>query len=317
MILQVDHVSHWFGKKRVLNDINLQVSDGQFVALVGPSGCGKSTLLRSILGTHPAAQGSIIVDGDKIVGPTRKVGIVYQNYSLFPFLTIEENVAFGLKLDQTSILGRLNIFKWWPLRKQHLQAARELLIEFGLENCLTKYPDQCSGGQRQRAAIAQALIMKPDVLLLDEPYGALDEASRETQHDVLLRLYAKNIEAKKDGHRPPLTVVLITHELKEAFYVCDRVVGLGQYWSKLAPDGVTTLYGKDMGATIMFDKAAPTFRPDEPNDVARYDDLKSLLRATVFEENEYQNPDENVTFWSDLENGNSTGVSATAVEQER
>lgn len=111
--LEIEGVSHWFGSNKVLNDINLQIADGQIVAVVGPSGCGKSTLLRAILGTHPPKAGKILADGEEIKGPSRAVGIVYQHYTLYEFLTAQQNVAFGLKLDQTNIPFRLFQYPRW------------------------------------------------------------------------------------------------------------------------------------------------------------------------------------------------------------
>ena len=122
--LEIDGVSHWFGSNKVLSDINLKIAEGQIVAIVGPSGCGKSTLLRAILGTHPPKAGRILADGQEINGPSRAVGIVYQHYTLYDFLTAQENVAFGLKLDQTSLPYRLFKFpRWRELREQHVEQA--------------------------------------------------------------------------------------------------------------------------------------------------------------------------------------------------
>lgn len=308
MLLEIKDVFHSFGDRKILHDINLNVRRGQFVALVGPSGCGKSTLLRAVLGTDPPTDGHVIADGDDIIGPSRDVGIVYQQYSLYDFLTVEENVTFGLKLDQTTVPYRLfNPWGWWKLRKQHLRQARELLDEVGLAHVLKSYPSQLSGGMRQRVAIAQALIMKPKILLLDEPFGALDEATREDLQLMLLHLYQENIMAKMNGQKPPHTVVFVTHELNEAFYLADRVVGLSRFWE----DRRTGLVGNQVGATICYDKAAPVYGPKEPRDYNRFADLKALLRRAVFDEN-VVDPHEHVTYWSDLDGGVGTGVTMMA-----
>ncbi|CAN0373038.1 unnamed protein product, partial [Ectocarpus sp. 4 AP-2014] len=178
--LEIKHVHHAYGPKKVLNNVNLRVEAGQVIGLVGPSGCGKSTLLRAILGTHPPSSGEVLVGGQTMTRPSRDVGIVYQHYSLYDFLTARENVAFGPKLDQTSTPFRLfNYFGWRKLRAQHLEQADAMLKKVGLYEARDQYPAQMSGGMRQRVAIAQALIMEPRVLLLDEPFGALDEATRE------------------------------------------------------------------------------------------------------------------------------------------
>lgn len=316
MLLNISNVSHWFGEKKVLNNVGLQIAEGQFVALVGPSGCGKSTLLKGILGTHPPLAGAISVDGVQQLRPSRRVGIVYQQYTLAPWLTALKNVALGPKLDQTEILQRVfRPFWWYKLRKKHLAEARQLLEDLGLGNARDVYPKKLSGGMRQRVAIAQALIMKPQILLLDEPFGALDEATREELQMMLLHLYQENIEAKKVGKSPPHTVVFVTHELNEAFYLADRVIGLSQYWVRPNADhGHTYGYaenGSGVGATVMFDKAAPVFTPGDPRDFSRFADLKATLRKVVFDDSTFQDPDEHVTFWSDLAEGQGTGVAVT------
>ncbi len=194
--LDVKNVSHWYDNNRVLNNINLRIRAGQIVALVGPSGCGKSTLLKAILGTHPAKEGQVLASDIPITKPSRNVGIVYQNYSLYDFLTAEENVAFGLKLDRTSLPFRTLMFpKWWQERTKHIAQAREYLKHVSLEAACGHYPSELSGGMRQRVAIAQALILKPKLLLLDEPFGALDEATRESLQVMLLRFYQENLKA--------------------------------------------------------------------------------------------------------------------------
>jgi NitT/TauT family transport system ATP-binding protein len=323
IILHITSVSQWFGNNRVLHDIDLNIVQGQFVALVGASGCGKSTLLRAILGTVPPKEGAILTDGKPVTGPNRDVGIVYQRYGLYQFLTAEENVAFGLMLDQTRLWERIfRPWKWRALRKKHLEQARDLLIEFKLEHALNHYPRELSGGMRQRVAVAQALIMKPKILLLDEPFGALDESTREELQEMLLRLYQDNVEARKRGQQPLWTVIIITHELNEAFYVADRVIGLSRNWYQELKEGETvtingTTYsgrieGKFCGATKIWDKCAPIFQPDDPKDFARFYDVKQELKRVVLDED--SPPVErsaHVSFWSDLEKGLGTGVAGT------
>ncbi|MFN9984125.1 MAG: ATP-binding cassette domain-containing protein, partial [Pirellula sp.] len=145
--LEIDGLHHRYGETRVLDNVNLRILPGQIVAIVGPSGCGKSTLLKAILGTHPPTEGQILADGIPVTGPTRNVGIVYQNYSLYDFLTAEKNVAFGLKLDETSLFGRTVLFpKYLKKKREHLQKAREFLDQVGLEHACGKYPGEMSGG---------------------------------------------------------------------------------------------------------------------------------------------------------------------------
>lgn len=309
IILDVQDVYQWFGENKVLHDVDLKVAQGQFLAVVGGSGCGKSTLLKAVLGTDPPKRGSIVTDGYKVEGPNRHVGIVYQRYGLYRFLTAEANVAFGLMLDQTTPLERWCMpWKWLPLRRKHLAEARELLTKLKLEKALSQYPSQLSGGMQQRVAIAQSLIMRPKILLLDEPFGALDEATREKLQKMLLNLYLENLEAKKNGDEPPWTVIFVTHELNEAFYMSDRVIGLSRNWCEETKDG-RRLLGQNLGATKVWDKCSPIYHPDEPRDFDKFYHMKEELKDIVL--NDKRDPierNENVSFWTDLESGVGTGV---------
>ncbi len=141
--LEICEVSHWFGTNRILNKINLRIDAGQIVALVGPSGCGKSTLLQAILGTHPPSEGQILADGQPVQGPSRNVGIVYQNYSLYDFMTAQENVAFGLKLNETSLPYRLFGYPLYRrVRQQHLAESSQFLHRVGLGHAAARYPSE-------------------------------------------------------------------------------------------------------------------------------------------------------------------------------
>jgi NitT/TauT family transport system ATP-binding protein len=289
MMLEVREVFHWFGTKKVLQDISFRIAAGQIVSVVGPSGCGKSTLLRAILGTHPPRRGEIVAAGQRITHPNRHVGIVYQNYSLYDFLTARENIAMGLMLDQTNLAYRVfRHLRWRKLRAKHLRQADEMLASVYLDTAAELYPREMSGGMRQRVAIAQALIMRPRILLLDEPFGALDEATREELQLMLLRLYQENQVAKNNGKTPPYTILIVTHELNEALYVADRILGLSQYHAK----------GED-GATIVYDKAAPIFHPDDPRDFEKFTVQKEDIRQTVFDAENIEQHNEFVTFWQD------------------
>ncbi len=282
-ILQICGVSHRFGRSRVLCNLTLEVQRGQFAALVGPSGCGKSTLLRAIVGTHPPQQGRILVcgaGGPRLVNaPGRDRGIVYQRYSLFPHLTAQENVAYGLMVDQTTVAERCFRRSYWrDLRQTHLAQAAQFLEQMKLGDALRRYPPEMSGGMCQRVAIAQALIMKPAILLLDEPFGALDEATREELQRILLTLYAENLAARRRQEPPPYTVVLVTHEINEAIFVSDRVVGLSQYW-----DWKAAGESECPGATFVYDQPAPVFAPDDPRDFLSFRDQKEEILRVVFE----------------------------------
>ena len=275
-ILECVKVSHRFGNEHVLHNIDLNVYAGQFVGLVGPSGCGKSTLLRAVVGTHMPTSGQIFIYEPNcrklITKPGRDRGIVYQKYSLMPFLTAKQNVALGPILDQTSTPERIFMpWRYWRLRKKYLQEASEILSEYGLESALDRYPSAMSGGQQQRVALAQAIIMKPRILLLDEPFGALDEKSRDKLQRMLLRLYQKNIDAKNAGVEPPYTVLLVTHEINEAIFVCDRIVGLSK--AKLSKTG----------AAIVYDKPAPVFSAAaDKTELEKFSDMRREILQVVF-----------------------------------
>jgi NitT/TauT family transport system ATP-binding protein len=288
--LRITGLSHWFQDFRVLNNINLEIMAGQIVALVGPSGCGKSTLLKAILGTHPANEGRILVGSREIRGPSRDVGIVFQHYSLYDFLTAERNVALGLKLDQTSLPFRLfNVPAWWKLRQQHLEEAREYLRRVKLEAACGKYPAELSGGMRQRVAIAQALILRPKILLLDEPFGALDEATRESLQLMLLGFYQANLLAIAEGRVPEYTILIVTHELNEAIYVSNRVIGLSRFHDE-----------GERGAMVVYDKACPVFHPDDPKDLDRFVEQREELRRAVFDPGYVKHHSAYVSFWQDF-----------------
>lgn len=333
IILNVDGVTQYFGDNRVLYDVDIKVVRGQFVAVVGHSGCGKSTLLKAVEGTQLAAEGSISLDGVQITKPSRHVGMVHQKYNLYDFLTAEQNVAFGLMLDQTQlwqrfwpiswlpVVGRKNaakeVFKrvsWSDLYHEHLKEARELLIKLRLEHALKHYPCELSGGMQQRVAIAQSLVMKPKVLLMDEPFSALDEATRNELHQMLLVLYAENMKAIRENKQPPYTVMLITHELNDAFYCCDRVIGLSKRWSHETKNG--KIYGRDLGATKVYDKAAPIHSPNDIKNLDRFHNLIRDLRAVVFnDQNIEQDRYEHVSFWGDLAQGVGHGVALESITE--
>ncbi len=303
--LEISGLSHAFGSYRVLDNINLQVAPGQIVAVVGPSGCGKSTLLKAILGTDPPTQGKIYADGIPVQGPSRHVGIVYQNYSLYDFLTAEQNVSFGLKLDETSFPMRLlRPRQYLAKRREHVAKSKEFLHQVGLSEACGRYPSQMSGGMKQRVAVAQAFIMKPKIVLLDEPFGALDEAMREDLQIMLLRFYQENLIAKQQGMRPMYTILMVTHELNEAIYVADRVIGLSRFHTE-----------GDLGATICYDRPCPVFRPDDPRDFSKFVDQREELRKAVFDETFIKDRNKYVTFWNELAQlATSMGFSSEGID---
>ncbi|MEM6314651.1 MAG: ABC transporter ATP-binding protein [Planctomycetota bacterium] len=273
------NVSKSFGATHVLHDLNFDIEAGSITALVGPSGCGKSTLLNAILGTVPQSAGEVLVDGVAVAGPGRDRGIVFQRYMLFPFLTARANVAIGPVLDSTHLWQRLT----HPLRTRAMKRkwraeADRWLAKVGLADAADRYPSELSGGMRQRVAIAQAMILRPRILLLDEPFGALDEATREELQDMLLGFYAENQAAKAAGEPPPHTILIVTHELNEAILVSDRVLGLSQYW-----DWPAAGHAECPGATIVYDEPAPIFQVGEQRKPEVFYDQRQSIRTTVFE----------------------------------
>ena len=202
-----------YGDNIVLERIDLEVDPHSFIALVGPSGCGKSTLLRMLMSAEVPTKGEILVEGEPLPpDPTAERGVVFQRYSVFPHLTVEQNVLLGLEFGASPILSRL----FGTARKRAMEESRALLEEVGLGHALKQYPTELSGGMQQRLAIAQALIKRPKVLLLDEPFGALDPGIRVEIHTLMRRLW---METK-------MTVFMVTHDLSEAFHLATRVIAL-------------------------------------------------------------------------------------------
>jgi len=308
-VLQLQGIHHWFGSNLVLHDVNLRIAPGEIVSLVGPSGCGKSTLLRAILGTHPPRKGHVRIgpgEGQVVDSPGRDRGIVYQRYALFPFLTALDNVAVGPKLDETSLPGRIfGYLSWRERRKKHREEAAALMEKVGLGDALHRYPHELSGGMRQRVAIAQALIMKPEILLLDEPFGALDEATREDLQALLLTLYQENIAAITAGETPPYTIMIVTHELNEAIYVGDRIIGLSQHWDHQAAGIV-----EPPGATIIYDRIARVYQPGEERRYEEFVAQREEIRSIVFEPRELPKQGVHVRFWDQVAAGEADGVLA-------
>ena len=209
--LAVQNLWKEYGDQVVLEGVNLTVAPRAFVALVGPSGCGKTTFLRMLLGQERQTRGTILIDGQPLPaepGPDR--GVVYQRYSVFPHLTALQNVMLGPEMHAARITGRL----WGARRRALVEKAVALLAEVGLDGAGGKYPAQLSGGMQQRLALAQTLMMRPKLLLLDEPFGALDPGIRAEIHALMRRLW----------HEHALTVVMVTHDLREAFALATRII---------------------------------------------------------------------------------------------
>jgi NitT/TauT family transport system ATP-binding protein len=205
--VDVDHVFKEFPLRtgnsslRVLEDVNLKIDTGEMVVLLGPSGCGKSTLLNLVAGFTQPTRGAVLHEGVKVTRPDRRRTVVFQDYALFPWMTIQKNVEFGLKAQGVREAERARI-------------AREHLAVVKLRGFEDRYPHEISGGMKQRAAIARALAPNPDILLMDEPFGALDAQTRVLLQEELARIVAEM----------RCTVLFVTHSIEEAVFLADRVV---------------------------------------------------------------------------------------------
>ena len=196
--------------KLILKDINIEVEAGEFVCILGQSGCGKSTLLRLLAGLLKPTSGELLIGDKKVEGASLERGVVFQDYGLFPWMTAGENILLALK---QRFPGRT---------KQELkQTAVNMLLEVGLEESVYKMlPKELSGGMKQRCAIAQAFSMDPPILLMDEPFGALDAVTRARLQDLVLKLWAQD--------NPKKTVFFVTHDVDEAMLLANRIIVLGQ-----------------------------------------------------------------------------------------
>ena len=203
-LIEIKNVSIQFnaprkGRIEALAPTDLKIEPGSFISLIGPSGCGKSTLLNAVGGFVPLTTGTIELDGEPIKGINPDVGVVFQQYALFPWLTALGNVLFALK--------RFTITK-----QERLERAFSALREVGLEGRERAYPEQLSGGMRQRVALARTFVTSPKVLLMDEPFGSLDAQTRVVMHEILLRIW--------EAHKA--TVIFVTHDVDEALILSDR-----------------------------------------------------------------------------------------------
>lgn len=198
IVVQIDHVNKYFEDVHALEDISLSVEEGEFLSVIGVSGCGKSTLIRIIGGLETASSGTVLVNGQAVLKPTRKIGFVFQDHRLLPWLTVTENIRLALNKDE----------------KNQKETVEKYLTLVGLEKFADAYPKQLSGGMAQRVAIARSLANRPDILLLDEPFGALDAMTR----------ISMQLELQKIWKAQKTTMILITHDIDEAVYLGQRVV---------------------------------------------------------------------------------------------
>ena len=188
-----------------VQDVSLHVREGEFVAIVGPSGCGKSTILNMVAGFLPATKGEVLVGDRPVKGPGPDRGVVFQNFALFPWKTVIDNVGFGLKMRGIS-------------KPERDRIAREFLALAGLTNAADRYPNELSGGMQQRVGVVRALANEPDVLLMDEPFASVDAQTRMTLQEELTRIWQERRH----------TVLFITHDVGEAVFLADRVIVLSK-----------------------------------------------------------------------------------------
>lgn len=195
---------------QVFDQIDCRVEQGEFLTIVGPSGCGKTTLLRMIAGLEEISAGEIRLNGEHLNGCNEKVGLVFQEYALFPWRKLRQNIEVGLEI------------KGVPARERRAEAMK-YIAAFGLEGFENKYPKELSGGMKQRVAIARTLIANPQIVLMDEPFGSLDSQTRNTMQNFLLKIWAE----RKD------TILFVTHNVDEAVYLSDRIAVLSPRPAKI------------------------------------------------------------------------------------
>jgi NitT/TauT family transport system ATP-binding protein len=236
--LHIEDLYKSYGPRRVLDNVDLAVARGELCTLVGPSGCGKSTLLRQILGEEAPDGGSITIEGVPVGFPDTRRGIVFQRYSLYPHLCVLDNVLLGRRLQA-------GIGERWRRRKEFREEALHYLERMRLAEHAAKYPHELSGGMQQRVAIAQSLILQPQILMMDEPFGALDPETREQMQVLLLQLW--------ETHR--MTVFFVTHDLEEAVFLGTRILVLSQYYQDDRGDGASCNRGAKIVADVQLPRA--------------------------------------------------------------
>lgn len=212
-MIQLEGVAKSFGKLNVLQEVNLQVAKGEFLVLLGASGCGKSTMLNMISGFEQPTQGRVLVNGKVVNDVEPACGMVFQQYALFPWKTVSENVAFGLKMRGIG-------------RAERRDVARKYIESVGLKGFEDSYPNALSGGMKQRVSIARVLANDPDVMLFDEPFAALDAMTRQVLQEQLLSIYEKSGK----------TIVFITHSIDEALMLSTRMIVMGSKPGRVVQD---------------------------------------------------------------------------------
>ena len=261
--LHIENVYKRYGERTVLDNIDLRVAKGELCTVVGPSGCGKSTLLRIVIGQEPASAGTVLIDGQPVELPDAHRGIVYQKYSLYPHLTALENVLLGKVLEYP-------LYRRRKAANAHRAEAMTLLERARIAEHAHKYPHELSGGMQQRVAIAQTLIKRPRIILMDEPFGALDAGVREDMQVVLLDLWEEY----------GMTVFFVTHDLEEAVYLGTRILVLSQYYT----DDRGPNAGAARGAKIVADHALPRrAMPTVAKGLPEFRELVAQIRREGFD----------------------------------
>jgi len=194
----------------VLDRIQHRIENGRFVSIIGPSGCGKTTLLRIIAGLEKASEGEVLLDGNELIQGTEEVGLVFQEYALFPWRTTFQNIEMGLEIKGVD-------------KEKRRSTAMEYIRTFDLNGFENRYPKELSGGMKQRVAIARTLIMNPRVVLMDEPFGSLDSQTRNAMQEFLLRIWQKRTD----------TIIFVTHNVDEAVFLSDEIVVLSKRPAKI------------------------------------------------------------------------------------
>jgi NitT/TauT family transport system ATP-binding protein len=238
-LVELIDVSHSYGKTLAVSGLNLKVPEGSFAAVVGPSGCGKSSLMKLVTGLMPVTSGSVLVNGREISGPVSIVGMAFQNPNLLPWRTTLENVMLPLEVV------RPERQQFRSKKREFTEKAMDLLRIVGLESFAHHYPWQLSGGMQQRASLCRSLIHQPRLLMLDEPFGALDAFTREELWDVLQAIW---IERR-------FTAILVTHDLREALYLADDVHVMSNRPGRVVRTVNTSSFARPRGERTFVDPA--------------------------------------------------------------
>ncbi len=243
-VVEFRNVTVRFGAFTAVSEISFRIADqpnkGEFITIIGPSGCGKSTVLNLTAGFLKPTEGEVLVQGRPVEHPGRDRGMIFQQYSSFPHLTVLENVMFGLKLNRRALgMGKAEM----------RSRAEELIAQVGLSDHMGKYPSQLSGGQQQRVAIARSLAMEPRILLMDEPFSALDEPTRLEMQELLVSLW----------HRAQPTILCVTHSVTEAVYLGERVWIFTQAPGQIAYD-ITDVIPPTVGVPPLVAQEQPDFK---------------------------------------------------------